>query len=405
MKLLYLDLGMGAAGDMLTAALLELLDGEERESFLRQLNGIGIPGVAVTAENSVKCGITGTHVSVRVNGVEEDDHHHEHEHSHDHDHHHEHHHHSSLADIKAIIDGLAVSDKVKADALAVYKLIAEAEGHAHGKPVTEIHFHEVGTMDAIADVVAVCMLMERLAPGKVVASPVHAGSGHVHCAHGVLPVPAPATAYILQGVPSYGGSIQGELCTPTGAALLKYFVTEYGSQPVMLTNAIGYGMGKKDFEATNCVRALLGESGDAADSTDVVCELSCNVDDMTAERIAFATERLFEAGAREVYTQPVGMKKNRPGTLICVLCAEADRETMVHEMFQHTTTIGIRETKYNRYVLKRTVETVETPWGRVRRKNCSGYGVTRTKYEHDDLARIAKEQGTGIEDVIGKIEG
>ena len=275
MKLLYLDLGMGAAGDMLTAALLELLP--DREAFLEELNGIGLPEVSVTAEPSAKCGIMGTHVSVKIHGVEEGeatehahgyDHHHDHDHDHEHGHNHEHghdhhhhdHHHTSLRDVEEIISGLQVSDKVKRDALAVYGLIAEAESHAHGKPVPEIHFHEVGTMDAIADVTAVCMLMERLSLDQVMATPVHVGSGHVHCAHGIMPVPAPATAYILQGIPTYGGGVKGELCTPTGAALLKYFVNAFGDQPVLRVSAIGYGMGKKDFKAANCVRAMLGEA-------------------------------------------------------------------------------------------------------------------------------------------------
>lgn len=431
MKILYLDLNMGAAGDMLTGALLELLP--DKEAFLEKLNHIGIPHVSIGAEKSVKCGITGTHISVKVNGAEEaaaqhtgehmfspdsgpvpERHEHIHEHGHmphhgqehhhheqGHHHHEQGHHHSSLADIQAVIDSLSVSDKVKTDAFAVYKLIAEAEGHVHGKPVTDIHFHEVGAMDAIADVTAVCMLMERLAPKRITASPVHVGSGQVACAHGILPVPAPATAYILQGIPTRGGSLQGELCTPTGAALLKYFVTEYGSQPIMRTEAIGYGMGKKDFPAANCVRAMLGEE---ENHTDLICELSCNVDDMTAERIGFATERLFEVGAREVFTIPVHMKKNRPGTLLQVLCTEAEKEQMIQQIFKYTTTAGIREQAKNRYVLERTMETLATPWGPVGRKVCSGYGVTRTKYEYDDLARIAREQALSLDEVVKMIE-
>ena len=436
MKILYLDCGMGAAGDMLTAALTELLP--DPDSFMKRLAGLDLPGVKIIREKSVKCGITGTHISVTVDGVEEDEHlhehhdhdhhhdhehyhdhyeythgnnhhghdhehhHHEHEHDHphDHEHHHEHghHHHSSLHDIEHIVSHLDVSEKVRQDILAVYGLIAEAESHAHGVPVTEIHFHEVGTMDAVADVTAVCLLMEELAPDEIVASPVHVGSGQVRCAHGILPVPAPATAYILKDVPIYGGKIDGELCTPTGAALLKHFVTRFGDMPVMKTSAIGYGMGKKDFPAANCVRAMLGES---ADKRDTVLELSCNVDDMTAEAIAFAMERLFEAGAREVYTVPIGMKKSRPGTLIRVMCAEQDREKFVGLLFKHTTTIGVRETKTRRYVLDRRTETAETRYGQVQKKISSGYGVSRVKYEYEDIAKIARENNMSIEDVKG----
>ena len=292
MKTLYLECGMGAAGDMLTAALLELMP--DPDAVVAELNGLGIPGVQFSKEAMSKCGIGGTHMTVRVHGEEESEemfhHHHEHhDHSHeqehdhesachehhdhlheheDHEHTHEHgdaghthHHHSSLHDIEHIVCGhLNIPDQVKQDVMAVYGLIAEAESHAHGVPVTEIHFHEVGTMDAVADITAVCLLMNKIAPDQVIVSPVHVGSGHVHCAHGILPVPAPATAYILNGVPMYGGAVKGELCTPTGAALLKHFATRFGDMPVMRTEAIGYGMGKKDFEQANCIRAMLGEA-------------------------------------------------------------------------------------------------------------------------------------------------
>lgn len=407
MKTLYLDCGMGAAGDMLTAALLELLP--DPDGFVDELNALGIPGVQYRREASVKCGITGTHMSVTVNGVEESDHahahHHDHEHTHEHEHTNEHEHtphqHSSLHRIRHIISGLHLPEAVQHNAKAVYGLIAEAESRAHNVPVTEIHFHEVGTMDAVADVVAVCLLMDRLAPERVIVSPIHVGSGHVHCAHGILPVPAPATAYILQGLPIYGGSVKGELCTPTGAALLKHFATEFGEMPVMRVGAIGYGMGKKDFPAANCVRSMLGEAGE---SSHTVCQLSCNVDDMTAEAISFSMDRLFDAGALEVYTPPAGMKKSRPGTLICALCPEAAREAVVEAMLRHTTTIGIRESLCRRYVLERHIESIETPYGVVRRKDSCGYGVTRSKYEYDDLARIAEERRISLSEVAALVE-
>ena len=455
MKILYLDCSMGAAGDMLSAALFELVP--DRERFLSRLRSRGIPGVTFQPEKSVKCGITGTHMTVLIDGEEEDEHmhdhchehHHDHEHEHEHEHHHDHdhehehhdhehdhdhghHHHTSLHDIEHIVyDHLKLPTEVALNVMAVYHEIAEAESHAHGKPVDQIHFHEVGTMDAVADIVAVCLLMYTLKPDEVVVSPIHVGSGQVKCAHGILPVPAPATAFILRDVPTYGGSIQGELCTPTGAALLKHFATRFGPQPLMRTSAIGYGMGKKDFPQANCVRALLGESVEipatqttssgtaACDSVNAVCtsaaqsgtgittcsvvELSCNVDDMTGEAIGFAMERLFEAGAREVYTVPCGMKKSRPGTLITVLCMDKDKEKMVQVLFENTTTIGVREAVFNRYVLDRKTETLETSMGPVRKKISTGYGVTRMKYEHEDLARIAREQGITLSEALLKV--
>ena len=405
MRILYLDCGMGAAGDMLTAALLELLP--DPDAFVAEFNALGIPGVVMSREQSIKCGITGTHVSIAVNGVEEDAHLHDH-HIHHHEkpeHHHAHdhrygHNHSSLGDVAHIISHLALPEAVGKDVLAVYDQIAQAESHVHGVPVEQIHFHEVGTMDAIADVTAVCLLMHKLHPDRVAASAVHVGSGTVRCAHGILPVPAPATAYILRDVPIYGGQILGELCTPTGAALVKHFVGQFGQMPEMRVEKIGYGMGKKEFPQANCVRAMLGETADRAGD---VLELSCNVDDMTGEQVGFALERFLEAGALDACTIPIGMKKSRPGTMICVLCRQEDRETMVRQIFRYTHTLGIRETAYRRYTLERIVQTVETPFGPIRRKDSAGYGVSRQKYEYEDLARIAREQDLSIEDILSKL--
>ena len=380
MRTIYLDCGMGAAGDMLTAALLELMPNQD--AFVEELNGLGIPGIRFTAEKCEKCGILGTHMKVTVHGEEEDGHHH---------------HHGCLADIRGIVSGLPLPTMVKLDILAVYEEIAQAESHVHGVPVEHIHFHEVGTMDAIADVTAVCLLLHRLAPDKIIASPVHVGSGQVRCAHGILPVPAPATAYLLRGIPIYGGSIDGELCTPTGAALLKHFATEFGQMPVMKVQAIGYGMGKKDFPRANCVRALLGETEAPIDA---IVELRCNVDDMTGEAIGFALEQLLGSGALDAFTVPVGMKKSRPGVLITVLCREEKKEAMVHLLLKHTTTLGVREFPCRRYALSRTMEVVNTPFGPVRKKVSSGYGVRREKLEYDDLAKIAKEQNISLTEAL-----
>lgn len=400
MKTLYLDCSMGAAGDMLAAALLELLP--DPDAFVAELNALAIPDVKFSREASVKCGITGTHLQVTVHGEEEGAHDHHHAHSHDHhDHAHSHHHHASLHDIEHIVRGhLSLPATVADNVMAVYRLIADAESKAHGKSVSEIHFHEVGTMDAIADITAVCLLMHRLAPDEIIVSPVHVGSGQVHCAHGILPVPAPATATILQDVPIYGGSIQGELCTPTGAALLKHFASRFGEMPVMRTSAIGYGMGKKNFPAANCVRALLGERSAASDN---VIELCCNIDDMIGEAIGYAFDKLFAAGALDVYTIPIGMKKSRPGHLLHVICRETDKDALVRALFTHTTTIGIRENRFRRYTLDRHIETIETTDGPVRRKCSTGYGVSREKFEHDDLARIADAQGLSLREAEARV--
>ena len=422
MKTLYLDLPMGAAGDMLSAALYELLNEEERKSFIEEINNAGIPGVRVTTENSVKCGITGTHFTVKVDGQEEEshdahehshehhhheDHHHEHTHDHEHEHHHEethehehHHHHTSMAEIESIISSLKIPENVKSDIIEVYKLIAAAESNAHGKPVTDIHFHEVGTMDAIADITSVCLLFNKVGAQNIFASAINVGSGQVHCAHGILPVPAPATAFILKDIPVYSNHIKGELCTPTGAALLKHFVNHFGTMPPIKMNTIGYGMGKKDFEAANCVRAILGDSDEKPET---ILEYTCNLDDISAERIGFAMEQLFAAGAVEAYTIPVTMKKSRPGNLLCVMCRERDKQKILQTIFKHTTTLGVRENISNRYFLERSIETVKTEFGDIRIKKAEGYGVKRAKYEYEDLAAIARNTGLSIEEIVQKI--
>ncbi|MCC8013576.1 MAG: nickel pincer cofactor biosynthesis protein LarC [Eubacterium sp.] len=405
MKTLYIECNMGAAGDMLTAALLELLP--EPDKFVDKLNSLEIPGVKIEKELTQKCGIWGTHIKVSVNGAEENEHMHHHEHTpehhheHSHDHHehsHEHHHHhSSLHDVEHIIGHLNISEKVKNDAKAVYSLIAEAESKAHNCEINQIHFHEVGTMDAVADVVSVCMLIDELGVENIIASPVNVGSGQVKCAHGILPVPAPATAYILRDVPIYNNGIKSELCTPTGAALLKYFAKEFKPMPVMKVEKVGCGFGTKDFEEANCVRAFLGEG---EGKTDKIIELSCNVDDMTGERIAFASERIFEAGAVEVFTTPIGMKKNRPGIILTAFCFEDKRESILKAIFKYTSTIGIRENVMNRYVLNRSEDIIETKYGSIRVKKSEGYGVSKTKAEFDDLAEAALENNIDISEVL-----
>lgn len=269
-NILYLDCSMGSRSEMLVPALYELLDEVERKSFIKQMDAL-VPGeVSVLVKPDEKCGILGTRFDVLVSSEEEcsgDGHEHSHEHSHEHVHHHEHEHahghhgHHSMADVTNIIEGFSgISDNVKDMAIDVYKILADAESAVHRVPVSEIHFHEVGMMDAIFNITAVCLLIDTLKVDKVYASPVRTGKGQIKCAHGILPVPAPATANILIGIPTYAGDIDAEFCTPTGAALLKYFVSDFREQPAMTVRKIGYGMGNKNFDACNCVRALFGSA-------------------------------------------------------------------------------------------------------------------------------------------------
>ena len=440
MKILYIDCGMGAAGDMLTASLLGVLSPDERAKALDALNAAGIPGVRYVLEDSVKCGIRGLSVRVIINGLEEgsDDHdhdhhdhdhhdhdHHDHDHDHhdhdhhdhdhhdhdhhDHDHHHHHHHqHHSMDEINGIISALNLPEEVKQHAAGVYGLLAGAESEAHGIPVSEVHFHEVGMMDAVADITAVSYLVYLLKPDLIMASPVTTGSGTVRCAHGILPVPAPATANLLRGIPSRSGDKNGELCTPTGAALIRHFAAKYGAQPAMTADAYGYGMGKKDFEWANCVRTTLGnafeESCENTEEEDVII-FSCNLDDMTAEEIAYAEEKLLASGALDVWSCAAGMKKSRIGTVLHVLCTPDAREQLLSCMFRNTTTLGIREQQIRRHVLTRRTVTEETPYGTVRKKVSAGYGAETEKYEYEDLSELADRSGMTLLELKRAVSG
>lgn len=412
MKILYLNLNMGAAGDMLNAALYELLSENKKAEYLQKMASLGLPGVEITPEPSVKCGIVGTHMRVTVGGIDEGETHHHHDHDHDHEHEHDHHHdhghthsHRSMHEIEHIVAHLPLSEKVKADVIAVYRSIAEAEGAVHGKAPGEIHFHEVGTMDAIADVAGCCLLMEMLAPDRVVASPVRVGNGTVRCAHGILPVPAPATAILLEGIPTeagdFGGTVKGELCTPTGAALIRRFADEFGTMPAIRTIKTGYGMGTKDFPVLNAVTATLGQTDESA--FDRVLEMACNLDDMTPEDIGYACTVLLDAGALDVWTTPIGMKKSRPGIMLSLLCPEDEEEKFAGLLLKHTTTLGVRIDSRRRKMLTRTFETMDTPYGSLTVKRSEGEGIRRTKAEFDDLAAIAKSAGMSLAELREKL--
>ena len=399
MKQLYWNCAMGAAGDMLAASLLAIQD--DKDAALHALNALGIPGVTYTMEQQQSGGIRGLHLHVVIGGNEELPgafvHHHDHSHDHHaHDHAHgDHDHdytHPTLPDLLHLISHLHASDSVKAHMRAIYALLADAESAVHGQPVELVHFHEVGALDAVADIAAVCVLLEMLGVEAVAASPVHVGAGSIRCAHGILPVPTPATALLLENVPTYGGSIETELCTPTGAALLRHFASSFGPQPQMTVARIGYGIGTKQFsEAPNCVRAMLGTAQSGPDHDEIV-KLETNLDDMTAEWIAFACEELLRAGARDVFTTPVQMKKGRPGTMLTVLCAPQDREEMIRLLFCHTTTLGVREEIMTRSILRRKNDAD----GKIRVKRAAGYGVEKEKPEFDDLAALARDKGISL---------
>lgn len=409
-------------------ALLELLP--EKESFLQEMNVL-LPGVEVKAEPVLRHGMAGTHMRVCIHGEEEGEPqedwghhhgceswahhdcgcHHDHEHEHDHDHHHEHHHDHehhhhhhgrSLGDIQELICGLPMSETVRRQAGEVYRRIAEAESKAHGAPVGEVHFHEVGALDAVVDVVGVCRLMELLHPDRVLASQVTVGFGTVNTAHGLLPVPAPATASILEGVPMTTGTVEAELCTPTGAALLTTFAQGFGKMPDGCIQGCGVGCGTKDFPRANCLRAFLLEEESAPEGpNDEVTELRANIDDMTGEALGFAMERLLEAGALDVSYVPIQMKKSRPGILLLCLCHREDTDRLAREILLHTTTMGVRRVDCARYALTPGGDTVETAYGTLRCKTGTGYGIEKAKPEYEDAAGLAREHKVPLSQILG----
>lgn len=393
MKILYIECSMGVAGDMLMGALYELLNDEDRKKFTDKMNSLGIEGLHVEAVPSVKCGINGTHMNVTIDGHEELESHHAEHH---------HHHGASMHDIRHVIDAAGISENVKKNAVEVYECIAQAESRVHGKSADEIHFHEVGSKDAMADVIGCCMLIDIIGADRIVVSPVTTGFGNVRCAHGILPVPAPATALILNDVPLRAGSIEGELCTPTGAALVKHYADEFGNMPQMTVSRIGYGMGTKDFAAANCVRVFVGIQ--ATRTAKTIVQLCCSIDDMTAEELGYAAELLMDDGALDVYTTAIGMKKSRPGTLLTVMCREEDRERIAGLIFRNTTTLGMRVYHCERMILERSEKTLHTEFGDVRCKEASGYGVVRSKLEYDDVRRLAKSSGRSIREIRDIIE-
>ena len=384
MRALYLDCRMGAAGDMLTAALLGLMP--DANVALERLNRLGLPGVVTSARKVERSGLAGMLVDVEVGGELEGAHEHHHEHGT------AHHHHATMSEIDARIDALGASDGVKEHVRAVYRLIADAEAEAHGRPVSEVHFHEVGAMDAICDIASVSLLVEMLGCVRIAASVPEVGGGFVNCAHGVLPVPAPATVNILRGVPFSSGAADCELLTPTGAALLRHFAAEFGPMPTMSVDRVGVGCGHRDIAGrANVVRAFLGDTGDAAN--DGIVELKANIDDMTGEELAFACDRLRDAGAKDVALIPAAMKHGRPGHLLVVLAAETDADRMAAAILRETTTFGVRRADCVRYALDRRIDTGADG---IRVKTGKGYGVTKSKREFADRAAAARRDDRPI---------
>jgi uncharacterized protein (TIGR00299 family) protein len=390
MKILFYDCFSGISGDMNLAALIDL--GIEPGYLKGELSKLGLDDefeLKVSADS--RKGISGTRVDVVLK------HHH-----HDHHHHHEH---RNLKNIEDIINGSALSEAVKKTALEIFMKVAEAEAKVHGKGLYEVHFHEVGAVDSIVDIVGAAICFHTFEVDAVWASPVELGGGFVKCAHGLMPVPAPATAEILKGVPVTSGRVQKETTTPTGAAILASLVSRFGESNRMTIEKTAYGIGHNDNDVPNVLRVHIAEA--KAQASKQARLLQSSIDDMTPEMLGAAMEALMESGAMDVHFTPIVMKKSRPAVNISLLCAPEDEEKFRRLMFLHTTTLGIKSLAVDKSILDITFEQLETPLGSVRMKNALLEGkVIRSKPELEDCRRLAKEHGVTLSEVyavIGKM--
>lgn len=395
-RTLYLDCFAGASGDMFIGALLDC--GLDFDFLKSELAKLSVAGYELSLERVDRSGISAAKFDVHLKAVAHShDHHHEHshdhghshthDHSHDHEHSHEHHHehqhsqsdHRSLSTIKQMISASALSATVKTRAQAIFQLIGEAESKIHGIPIETVHFHEVGAIDSIVDIIGACIGLEALKIEKILSSPLHVGSGTFNCAHGTYPVPGPATTEILKGVPIYSKEIEGELVTPTGAAIIATLAASFGNLPAMKVERVGYGAGTRSYpKFPNVLRAIIGQTEQSTDETPTtITVIEANIDDLNAQVFGHLMEKALAAGALDVFYTPVQMKKNRPGVLVTLLCRPEDRGRMSDLIFRETTTLGVRYRNEQRQILQREQVAVET-----------GYGQIRIKVARDDDGRI-----------------
>jgi len=416
MRTLYFDCFSGISGDMTVGALLDL--GADEKMLLEGLERLKVDGYRIKIEKKLKNGISGTDFSVILEEHEDHenhDHHHgepghEHDHVHSHDHHgHEHDHghqhahnyahvHRNMSDIEKIINDSGLNEKVKMLAIKIFKLVAEAEGRIHGKPAGEVHFHEVGAVDSIVDIIGTAICIDSLDVDRIVFSSLPLSRGFVRCQHGVFPLPAPATLEILKDVPVYYTDMDFELVTPTGAAIAKGLAEEFGMVGELEVEGIGYGLGKRNYEIPNVLRVILFNSKKKI--SDRVVEIETNIDDMTAEQLGSVMDRLFEQGALDVFFTPVLMKKNRPGTKLTVLCRQDGKEVLTETLLRHTSTFGVRFSYLDRTILDRETVAVDTGFGSIRCKLGRLAGeLLKCSPEYEDCKAASEKSGRPISEV------
>lgn len=381
MKVLYFDCFAGISGDMTLGALLDL--GVDKDVLLNELNKLNVSGFTIDISRAKKNGIEGTNVDIRL-----DAHNHKHEHR-------------NLHDIEKIIDESALDENVKKISKAMFMKVAQAEAKIHGTTIENIHFHEVGALDSIVDIVGVAICMNMLKVDKVISSPLHDGTGFVKCQHGLIPIPAPAVLEILReaSVPFYSTGIKNELVTPTGAAIIATLAEEFGNMPEMVVEKVGYGAGKRNMEIPNLLRVTLGEVKKKITPNDEVIVMESNIDDMTGEVAGYVMEKLFSAGALDVFYTPIYMKKNRPAVKLTVICSQEKLGAIEHIILSETSTIGIRKYKTERICMDRKIITVNTPYGLARVKVSSLGDIEKYAPEYEDCKKLAQIAHLPLKDI------
>jgi len=437
MRIAYLECFSGMSGDMFLGALIDA--GISSRLLEETVTALGV-GARLEISRVVRSGISATKVDVWVDGEKdlpreeywkkqdvaraptpakadnEHDHHHDHEHPHTHKHAHDnettgaqqehaHSHGRGLSEIREIISKAAISDTAKKTAIAIFEALGTAEAKIHATSIEKVHFHEVGAVDAMVDIVCAAVGAEALGVDEVVCSPLNVGGGSVKCAHGTFPVPAPATVALLTNAPVYSSGVQAELVTPTGAAIVKTLVKRFAAFPEMKIEKSGYGAGSREFPGhPNVVRLTIGEVAStlaAKTASETVTVLEANLDDLNPQVFGYVMDRLLEEGALDVFGMPVQMKKNRPGTLLTVLCRPEDASKLTQLIFTETTTLGVRRRDEVRQTLARRWENVRTQWGEVRIKIASMNGtVTNYAPEYEDCRRIATEHHVPLKTVM-----
>ena len=428
-KSLYLECRSGISGDMTVAALLDL--GADREVLEKSLESLKLPGYEIAITRVKKSGLDACDFNVILDAEHENhdhdmaylhgdgaevhdhphdhEHHHDHEHAHSHDHdhteeHHHHHEHRGLPEILAIIRSGGLTPGARALAERIFQILAEAEAKAHGVPLDQVHFHEVGAVDSIVDIVSAAVCLDNLAPDEVIVTGLSEGSGFVRCQHGMIPVPVPAVLNIVQahGLTLVPTGIQGELVTPTGAAIVAAIRTKETLPASFKCTRTGLGAGKRTYERPSLLRAMMLET-EENDEKDTIWKLECNIDDCTGEALGYCMGKLLRSGARDVHYIPVYMKKNRPAYQLTVICKKEDREKLEAIIFRETTTIGIRYVEMVRTILPRRTEKRQTSYGEVAVKICEGEGEVRITPEYESIREVCRERGLPFQKVYDDV--